>query len=289
MTTVVYGEDAEVYHANPAIGSSLAKKMMESPALFHAAIVDKNNGEQMKPTKAMLFGTLFHLALLEPTAYKKKYIELPKEITPKSADAKTYAKQAAVAGLEVLAPDDAKKIKGMLATMPERVRLALAEMDTEVVFRSESFGLQLQCRFDAISRDHTYGFDIKTIAQIKKIKWQVEDMRYYFQNAFYRNVAANGAGEKPKLDLVFVETVAPYRWKIAEFDVDFNAIGNCEFTTFLSLYNKCTESGDWSDKSEVEILLEPSKRLLYSQEEDQDQAEAEYEETENNEETETIQ
>ncbi len=259
--TIIYDEPDAIYHANQALGSTDLRNFIRSPTLFQ----DARRGIADRETPAMLFGTTTHIALLEPKRYAEKVAVQPATYPGAKGEAawhnganhcKAWVAEQAAAGKVIVTQAQQVVLHYMHQRMPLEVRKILSTARTEVTIRTKIGEHDVQCRIDA--RAPGMDYDLKSIAAIEKIDRAIVDRGYHIQQQFYRRVIAAETGEKaPPFRFLFVESNAPYRWRIVELDLDFVMAADNAIDDALAEISARNRSGCWDDRDHLHMLASP--------------------------------
>ena len=248
---IIYDEDNATYHANTAIGSGDARAFLKSPQLFK----DRQEGVVVtKESPAMRFGTLSHLAILEPERFKSVVVK------PEGHDGRTTAGKAWVAaneGKQTMSEAEAAQLFHMQDRMPADIRAMLTSGKSEVTFRCGMPDLPVQCRADHWCEEANALYDLKTISDIEKIDHAIWDHGYHIQLAWYLAIIRAVTDEAHTAKLCFVETQAPYRWRCVTLSDDYLALGDMEVRRAVAGIQSRNQSGDWSDPAPTSIIAKP--------------------------------
>lgn len=257
---------ASKYHANTGqyLTSSLLRDFIRSPRLYRDQIETGVRNE----TDAMRLGTATHCFFLEPDRWQSEYVIKPADIKFTTKEGKAWRDKNA--GRSIIGADDVTILNRMLGRMPEDVRrLLLIGNKYEVTVRNKLGDLDAQCRLDCWNREGNVIVDLKTISAIERIEKAIWQNRYDIQLRFYSQLVQVETGVRPVARLVFIETAAPFRWKIVELDVDFNMMADMQICAALERLHACTRSGDWSDRSDQYMMASPPV-WMREDEEDED-------------------
>jgi exodeoxyribonuclease VIII len=245
------------YHASGAWGSTLISTFLTSPRLAHEII----SGRYRPPeTAAMRFGTRFH-SLLDPgSRFADRHRCGP------DADRRTKLWQAAeaeakVAGIDLIPADEWATLQAMAASVRANPIAAslLDGAEHELGFRMKApqGPFQVQCRADVLHRWNHIA-DIKTTADVDEFARSVPAYRYYVQASTYRWIISHACGGLLPMSFVVVEKAPPlYRCRVIDLDEDYLALGWREVEAALVEIGKRTESGDWDDHRDAEVLSPP--------------------------------
>jgi hypothetical protein len=262
--SIIYGEPASEYHSNGALGSSLLRDFIRSSQLYK----DKIDGlVPSKSSPAMVFGSLAHMAILEPERFAAETVQKPDGMSFATKEGKSWREQNS--GREIITFDDAQTIKRLVGRMPGSVRDIISNGKSEVTFRNELAGRSVQCRADSWIESGNLLYDLKTISAIEKIDRSIFDRGYHIQIRWYQRIIAAETGTIPQARLIFVETAAPYRWRTVLLDAEYTAMADREIDEALRGIAQCEKDGDWSDEqSEIQLASPPSWTQEFTEDED---------------------
>jgi hypothetical protein len=176
---VYVGLSMEAYHADPAIGSSGCKNLIADPELYWENSPLNPNREEDEDTAAKLFGTAYHMLILEPEQFDKAYT------------IKEGVKSSKVEGM--IGEGDYNKMLRMrdrLKANPQHYSL-LAEgvAECSIFYRDENTGLMCKIRCDRFAP--AWISDLKTADDVsdKALRFSFADYGYDISGAMY-SVAA---------------------------------------------------------------------------------------------------
>lgn len=249
---ISFDETSNAYHDNPAIGSGDIRRMVTSPQLFR----DGMDGICDRKSAALLFGIASHMRLLEPVAFARTAAIKPEGMSFATLEGKAW--KAANAGKLIVSWDDAAHLKRMHDRMPDEVRRIFAACKTEVTVRTKLAGLDVQCRPDLWDMQGRRFYDLKTIDDINGIDKAIWSHRYDVQLRFYAQVIAAETGQALRQSaLIFAEKSAPYRWRVVELDLDYQALADAAIKEALASIAARMKSGCWNDQSDLHDIATP--------------------------------
>jgi len=199
------GLDNDEYHNHElGLSSSNIKDIIDDPALI---MWREAANQDMSKLPAIDFGTNFHSYFLEPDRFKEQYQVLPMF--------NRYKKEEKQAELDLIAEwqkkgitsvknEDMDKLKAMqesaMAHPTVNAIMSLSGVAERSYFwKDKDTGVICKCRPDWLVENlnkinrpiwvpdncKTLVMDVKTIAQIDKMNSQVENLKYYVQDALY--------------------------------------------------------------------------------------------------------
>lgn len=249
---IIFDESAKDYHANPALGSSLLRDFIKSPQLYRDKALGLVPNEE---TEAMRFGTLFHLAVLEPERFAEEVDVRPEGLSFATKEGKAWREEHA--HKQIVSHDNYEKVLKMTSRMPESVRKMLSDGLSEVTFRNVLAGIDAQCRADYWQQSLGTCCDLKTIRDVDDIDRSIFSRKYHVQARFYQQVIAAELGQMPQFRLIFAETSAPFRWRVVVLDADYEQMAADEISEALRGIAQCEKDGDWSDEQQGIMLASP--------------------------------
>lgn len=244
-------EPSSVYHANPALGSSLLKKI-HSKTLLHALTV------KQEETDSMILGSAIHCAILEPERFTSDFVVCPKVDRRTAAGKATYAEFEAAAGDKtVLTADQMEIVEGMKASIMSHpvasMMLNGGEAEYSYYHKDVTTGLELKCRPDY----HNGGalIDLKTTmdASYEGFAKQMGNLGYHLQAAYYLDVFNGSQGTNyDEFFFVAIENKAPYAIAVYRLDSAQIEHGRIAYQRALSEYAGFLNSG--SNMEELKTL-----------------------------------
>lgn len=193
------------YRSHPALNASFLKQVYARN--YWAAQVPFN------ATPAMQFGTLAHSYILEPEEFWGEYQIVEGDRRTKAG--KQAFADAEAAGKQPISQADFDRVSAMAMSLKahkETHQLLQERLAVEYscLFDSPYFAdLECKAQIDLISG--TTLVDLKTVADIRKAQRQFFDLSYDLQLAFYLDAAQANDFTIDKVQVLFVETAAPYQ------------------------------------------------------------------------------
>jgi len=258
------------YHAHPALSSTGARLLLDSPARFHYA------QSHPQPHKdAFDLGTAVHTKALGVGAnvitYPEEHLTPSGAVSTKAATV-AWAEEQRAAGKVLISPDRASLVDGMAeAVLAHPTARALFEQDGNAeasVFATDpDTGVELRARFDYRA---AINVDLKTTSKEASpdgfIK-SVMNFGYDVQEAHYGDVDEIVTGERRPFVFVVVETDAPHLVGVHQLDVVFRDMGQTKARRARELFASCTASGEWPGYPSHVQLLSPPVWAVYQHEE----------------------
>jgi exodeoxyribonuclease VIII len=265
ITGIHYQMPEAEYRSAPAIAGSDAKKIL--PPLTPAHYAAHMGGElKREPSKAMLLGTMAHLAVLEPSKLDGAFVEKPEGIDFRTKLGKEW--KESVGSMPVLDQDEARAVRGIRDSIAAHsaARELLADCDTEVaLFGEHRTGLQIKGRVDALKVANDMECvicDVKTTsagADYGTFSRQAASLNYHVSAAWYCHLAGLNGLPPARFYWIAVETSAPYAVAVYEIHPDALDLGVGLMNDALGLIAQCEDDGIWPGYApEVQCLNLPS-------------------------------
>lgn len=266
----------EAYHADKtAVNSGSLVRMTKSPRAFHAAFFLGKNPE---PTKAMKFGSLAHMALLQGSKFKEKYVVMP-EIVGYTKDGKPTTSGNAKDVQDKKAKWLADQPEGaIITTEADRERLfamidsvlsheqavkLLSQGQPEVAgyWRDPETGIRCRIKPDFISFGVNSYLEVKTTTDSiwEHFRRSVESLRYDIQVAMYEEGIHQITGHRPEHS-VWLAIESQYPFEVACFEVpdQYKSTGLYEFKEGLKRIKECVLEDKWPQREQEIIYGEMS-------------------------------
>jgi hypothetical protein len=265
LTGIHYQMDEKEYRMAPAIAGSDAKKILPplTPAHYAAHMAGETKREQ---TKAMLLGTMSHLAVLEPNKLDAAFVEKPSDIDFRTKAGKEWREQ--VGTTPILDAEEARAVRGIRDSIAahDAAKALLAGCDSEVaMFAEHRSGLWIKGRVDALKVDsdnEAVIVDVKTTsagADYGTFSRQAASLNYHFSAAWYCHLAWVNGLPPVRFYWIVVEVAPPYAVAVYEIHTDARDLGASMMSDALDLIAQCEDAGVWPGYApEVQCLNLPS-------------------------------
>jgi hypothetical protein len=250
---VFYDMIEQEYRAQTAIAGSDAKKIL--PPLTPSHYAAHMAGEiKREPSKAMLLGTMAHVAVLEPKKLDTAFVQKPegKEGDFRTKEGKEW--KSKMGTTPILDADEARAVRGIRDSIAAHsaARELLAECDTEVaLFAEHRSGLWIKGRLDALkvpSDNEAIIVDVKTTsagADYNTFSRQAAQLNYHLSAAWYCHLCGLNGLPPARFYWVVVETSAPYAVAVYEVHPDALDLGVGMMNDALDLIAQCEDAGEW--------------------------------------------
>jgi exodeoxyribonuclease VIII len=246
--------DATTYRATEGISASDIKWILppRTPAHYHAY---KTGQIVREETRALVIGTLCHLAVLEPERLPTAFAVRPVGLDFRTKDGKAW--KEAQGDTPILDETEAAMLDGMsksVAAHPAAAALLDGAQREVSLFKDHRTGLKIKGRLDVLGNG--YVADVKTAeaGDAGGFAAAVFRYNYHVQAAMYCQLAG-----VERFSFITVEKVAPYA--VAVYDLSAKAIqvGLNSLNYALDTIALCEEAGRWpAYASEVQTLDLPA-------------------------------
>lgn len=237
---------AEYQQAEGISNSGLAQ-IAKSPAHFQNWLKFKT-----EPTKAMIFGSALHCALLEPDKFAASYTQAP-DIDRRTKEGKAnYALwESENAGRIPFTSDDFDKIRYMQDSFYSNSLvsgiLKDALIERSMFWKDPKTGVVCKGRPDIVTSDGLV-VDLKTTedARPREFSNSVYNWRYHVQAAMYLSgVTASTQKEHKSFIFVAIEKTAPFAIAVYTADDHLLSNGRVQMEVDLETYAQCVKSNTW--------------------------------------------
>jgi len=172
--------------------------------------------------------------------------------------------QANVDGVVLISFDDHQQAEAMRASvLANPVAASLLEgAQQEIGYRGSHGNIRVQCRADVLHQG-SHIADLKTTVDADEFGKSVGSYGYHVQAAFYRWLISHTCnGELLPFSFIAVEKQAPlYRCRVYDLDDQFLELGQQSVHAALDDIARRTESGDWDDHQDAEMVSPPAWML----------------------------
>lgn len=214
-------------------------------------------------TPAMAFGSLVHLATLQPHLVEAQYAVYP-GATRRGKEWDAFVE--ANAGKEIVKADEMEQALLIAAAVRAHpvASLALAEgrAEVELAWRDLETGIECKGRTDWIGGGCV--FDLKTTQSVDTHDFTrtIAQYDYHAQLAFYVDGARHMGMDVGAAGLIGVEKEGPFDVIVAELDADVLEAGRILYRQWLRLYARCLDTDTWPGRhTEVVRIQLPQWKL----------------------------
>jgi len=194
-------------------------------------------------TPAMLFGSMVHCLLLEPSKFSNQFAVMGTIDKRTTAGKEAYAKFVEEsAGKDVVMENDYNEAMALADNVLSNPKLASWIQNChqyEQEFRHEVRGLPIRGFFDGVAED--YILEVKTTmdASPENLMRDFYNRQYHMQAGIYNIVS-----DKP-IKYLIIETKNPYDAYIADATDNYLKKGHELFFETIIRFNKCMEDNEW--------------------------------------------
>ncbi|WP_440617801.1 PD-(D/E)XK nuclease-like domain-containing protein [Cysteiniphilum sp. 6C5] len=249
LNKIINNLSNEEYHASDPISSSNCKDLLISPWLFNY-----KRQNQMEPTPAMKFGTLFHSLVLEPKTFDDEYVvaDIPKRNT-KQGKADYQELIETVGARQLVSTDDflqAQEMRHNLAKN-ELVRTLLSGgiAEKSVFWVDEASKVNCKARADYINLEEGYIVDLKTTSSLADdINFSFTTRKYHYDlsASFYVDGFKQATGKEFDFYFIAIETNAPFNYGIYKLSSGLIEQGRGKYSQALEVFAKARERGNFN-------------------------------------------
>lgn len=281
-TPIQYGwieKPIEDYHFDRnAVNFSALKHMDKSEHAFARVYW----GLQRPATARMKFGSLAHMAILEGSKFKARYVVMP-EFESKTADGKisnskntSYYKDQVKRWTDeqpkdaiIVSDEEREKIFRMLDSVlsnKKASKLLMSGVPEAVGYWKDPItGINMRMAADFISFDLGILVDLKTC---QDVRWEyfrksVESYRYDLQMMFYSEGIKNITGKEPQSRAwITIESEEPHEVRIHEVGAHYETIGSFEYRKSLDKLKRAIDNKSFPQSNDEILVGEPSHWFL---------------------------
>lgn len=259
LTGIHYDMAEAEYRSHAAIASSDAKHILppKTPAHYAAHMAGEAKKEQ---TRAMLMGSLCHLAVLEPQRLEAAFVEKPAGMDFRTKEGKAWREKWAAT--TVLDEDEARAVRGIrdsIAAHPAAQDLLAGTKSEVSLFGDSRNGLAIKGRVDAMKEGVIV--DVKTTsagADANAFSRQSFALNYHVSAAWYYYLATLNDMPPKAFYWIAVEVAPPYAVAVYEIHTQALQLGFRQMTEALELIARCEDEGHWPGYgNEVQTLNLP--------------------------------
>lgn len=263
--TVIPNMPEDEYHAHPALSSTQAKLILESPAAYDYVV---NQGNRRPGKKAFDFGSAVHAGVLG-VGYIVDELDFENYRTKAAQEAK--AKSEAAGRIPMLKKEMEAVHACVSAVKSHPVARALLERpgipEASVFAIDPDTGVEIRCRFDFLPDDRRVAVDLKTArkggAAPHKFAKSIVEYGYDVSWAHYTHTAALAGEEVVDMIFLVVETEAPFHIAAYRLHPDFKEIGTAKADKARQRLAKARATGKWPGLPAEIITLEPPMFAVY--------------------------
>ncbi|GAB2519771.1 PD-(D/E)XK nuclease-like domain-containing protein [Paramicrobacterium agarici] len=251
------------YHAHPALSSTQARQILDSPAKYHYA--------QTHPQEARHefdLGTAVHTKVLG-TGSDVEVLNFDNYRTKAAQQARDEARACGLVPMLAVDMEPVNDMAEAVLSHPLAKTLFEQEGNPEAsVFATDpETGVEVRARFDFLGK---IAVDLKTTAGEASphgFAKSAASYRYNVQQEHYLFAHNIVQGEAPPMVFVVVEKAAPYLVGVHQLDRDFSDMGKVQARKARERFAECTASGVWPGYPEEVNLVIPPMWAVYEHQE----------------------
>ena len=251
MGHITINMDAANYREMDGISASDIKYILppKTPAHYNAY---KTGQIKREETRALLIGTLCHLAVLEPDQLATSCAVKPDGIDMRTKEGKAW--KESVGDLPIIDSTEATMLAGMKASVASHpaASVLLEGSQREVsLFSDHRTGLKIKGRLDILGD----GFvaDVKTAeaGDAQGFASAIFRYNYHVQAAMYCQLA-----NVERFAFIAVEKVAPFAVAVYELSPTALQIGYRALNDALDLIARCEDANEWPSYSKMSQVID---------------------------------
>jgi exodeoxyribonuclease VIII len=249
------------YHSGPGVSKSQLDQIAKSPAHYQYA----RTAPKKAPTAAQRFGSLAHLAVLEP---HKLNVVVGPDLNKNTKEWKAFKAQVEAEGKEIVTQEELDTLEGMKAAVYAHPAAAWllgpGYVEHSAYWTDPATGLLCRCRPDKLRRTEKgiVLVDLKSTEDASEAEFSrsIENFRYHVQAAFYTDGIEAALGEPvAAFAFIAVEKKAPYAaacYQLATVDVED---GREAYQADLFRLQECMTRNEWPAYSpRIETITRPA-------------------------------
>lgn len=258
-----------VYHAHPALSSTGARRLLDSPAKYRYQL------DHPEPHKeSFSLGTAVHTKVLGVGAnvitYPEEHLTPSGAVSTKAATV-AWAEEKRAEGFVLIGTAQAAQVDGMAEAVlahPEARHVLETIAGREVSLFTEIDGVPMRARFDIY--EGTRAGDLKSArdASPKGFNAAVGRYGYHIQDRWYweAHKAVTGT-ELESFKFIVAESTAPYLVGVYDLDFMWEDLAKERTAKARDLYRRCTETNTWPGYQTA--TLTPPTWAMYDNEEEE--------------------
>jgi hypothetical protein len=215
------------------------------------------------PTPAMITGSLWHSAILEPHRLISDYAIAPDGLNGNTNEYKALKASAAAKGVPLIRQadfDEAMAVAIRVKNSDQCFNIFRASYEAEHEICWEEDGVKCKGKLDMYLPELYTIVDYKTTndASPEEFYWKTTKMTYLLQLAHYQAGirVLTGRDAFPGILIIAQEQDAPYVVQVYEVPQEEIDKAHAKRKELLQVYKRCTETGIWGGYSDQMIKLE---------------------------------
>lgn len=217
-----------------------------------------------EPTTALLFGTAAHKYLLEKDDFQNEYIVTPKVDRRTKAgkqEWKELTEKAEAENKTLITEEDFNVIlemdKAVRANPTAKALLSTGQHEVPITWMDAETRIMCKCRPDVLTEfnGQKYIVDYKTTTSCEgnSFEWSCRKYGYKLQAGMYTEGVFATTLDEYRFAFVAQEKTPPYAVRVYFCDPGFVEEGTALMHDLLSLYKKCSTSGNWPGYEDKEV------------------------------------
>lgn len=227
-------------------------------------------------TEAMLKGSAFHAAILEPDHFSSRFGFRPKGLSKaKNSDKSIIQELEDRYGDNLMGEEDYKDVVGMAAAIRKDHRLkavrevldALTERELSCVWIDRNTGLLCKARLDGLIAGLSV-VDFKSCKDARRGPFMKEilDRGYHIQGAIYMRAVRELDLGVDHYTIPAVEGEAPYQGAVYRLSDEALQVGEADLDMLLQQFAACQKTGMWpGHDAYVQDITLPEWKIKLSQ------------------------
>lgn len=196
-------------------------------------------------TDAMIFGTAFHMYVLEEPTFWENFFICPKidKRTKEGKAAWTHVQENSQ-GKDILEQDDFETIQKMKASLLAHpmAKNILYRSENEGAYTAEINGVPCKCKLDLENKGHFFDLKSTEDASFDGFRRSLAKYHYHRQSAFYSDIIVANGVEFKSWNLVAVEKKDPYLVQVFTICEPTMDIGRKSYKKVLKKWKFHTEN-----------------------------------------------
>jgi exodeoxyribonuclease VIII len=251
MATAAHGLEADAYRAKEGISASDLKWILppRTPAHYHAY---KTGQIKREETRALVIGTLCHLAVLEPERLASAFALKPQGLDLRTKEGKLW--KESVGTLPVIDADEAAMLEGMTKSVqahPAAAAILNGSKREVSLFDTHRTGLKLKGRLDILGDGIVADVKTAEAGDSQGFASAIFRYNYHVQAAMYCQLA-----KVEKFAFIAVEKVAPYAVAVYELSPTALQVGLSALNNALELIAECEDRQEWPAYSSAPQVID---------------------------------
>lgn len=252
----------EEYHSDTsAISKSGTDKIESSPLDYWYHYLREKPADELQnePTKAMLFGTALHTAVLEPHIFDKQYIVMPiinRRTNIGKAEYLALQNIISINNQTAIPLEDMENILKMREAIfkhpTAKLLFANGVAEQTFMFNEPNTGVMCKIRPDWLDSNNGLIVDLKTTTDASKngFSKHAYDFKYHKQDPFYLDGMEAIGQDKSGFVFVNIEKEPPFKIGIHYLDNRSRQLGRDTYLNNLETYSECLKTGIWKGYDE---------------------------------------